>query len=123
MSADMPPLSDTTTAPIDRRVQAREALARANTARVATARLTRNLKASNITFTEALADPAAAKLAVYDLIAKQHRWGRYSTNCAIRHLRISETLQVRDLSPATRDRVVEYIEAVNARGDYRRAAA
>jgi hypothetical protein len=80
-------------------------LDRANVARLAAAALKRELAAGTMTVGEALADERSGPIMVLDLLAAQHRWGRWR---AVRLLdameatypanRISETKRVRELT-------------------------
>ena len=83
------------------------ALAKAQQVRMAGVRIKRDLKAGRITIAQALVDPDAASLSVFDLLIARPRWGRKkAVNFLVRH-QISETRRVRNLTARQRTMLTE----------------
>lgn len=75
-----------------------KALAMANKARFGHSRIKRDVKAGRLAITDALADPDAATLTVFDLLKAQRRWGPIRTVKFLAQIPISEKRLVRDLT-------------------------
>lgn len=67
-----------------------EALARATEVRVARADVKHEVSGGELSIADALVDPRAAGMTVFQLLSCQHRWGRRTSLRVLRSLRIGE---------------------------------
>lgn len=83
------------------------ALRRANEIRLAGCVLKREIAAGDLTAVEALDDPRAAPLPIFDVFMAQRRWGRDRTLKLFARLVLPESKRVRDLTDRQRRVIVE----------------
>lgn len=97
-------MAPTTAEPIPQHLAALE---RANTLRVAGAAVRREIKRGELSLDQAITDPRAGVLTVFDLVAAQQRWGTARTAKALAALRVRETKRVRELTVRQRAMIAE----------------
>ncbi len=83
------------------------ALARGNRIRLESAAVKRELRDGVVSLDEAIHDPRAGCLPVFDLVAAQYGWGPDGTSRLLERLRIRETKRVRELVPRQLAVIVE----------------
>ena len=87
-----------------------DALARANEVRLARPALKREILDGSLSIADALDDPRAASMTVYQLLSAQRQWGRLRASSVLRGLRIGETQYVGKLTLRRRRVLAEACE-------------